>query len=365
MTRTFLTRSSLCNPALFAALSLTSAVAAGCGDPLVTAQDRGDVVLGLHGSALADAPPSGTLSAGVLFMRLVGKPSDSAGGGGGGGGSGEPPRGRTFELETEIVLGQISGSLPADFSVELAAPERTYSFDTNIRYLNLDGTYADGVFSTDHAPDGVRIGHLVIGPASELAALPRKIPVDLGNSRGVGATLRPYLANTTISSYQIIFAEGVGAGDVIYPTTSSSGEVSGGIAISNGYTLVDARTYLGAVQWQECANDNLDVRDRPEYAACLAANTGRISCDQACDPSSRDALLACQQACAEQYPGQLNDSGCLWQVAQPDVDRLCGAEKVPNPSQLRLVDENESLSVKLGDDDIKNGLWFLHVTSQP
>lgn len=349
------------NPVLVAGLSLAASLwAAGCGDPLVTAQDRGDAVLGVHGQALSSAPVTQELSAAVLFMHIVPKDAGPADGGGGG----QPPgRRQGLALQSQIIPGQIEGSFPAAFSVELNAPDRTYPFDSDIIYRNLDGTDAYGIFAEQHAPKGVRIGHLVIGPAAELASLPQELWFDPNVARSLGYVLRPYLPNTTITPYQVVYAEGVSSGDVLYPTRTSDGGVTGGLSISDGFSLVDARTYLDAVRWQECANDRLrEAYADPEYQACRAANQGRISCVENCRGPDPDAIPACHAACEAQYPGQLDANGCLWQTAQPEIPQTCGAEKVPDPTQARLVGEDESLSVKLGDDDVKDGIWILHVT---
>jgi hypothetical protein len=321
--------------------ALTVLCAAACltaCDALVTAEDRGDVVFGVHGQALSrtSGAPASEYEVGVLFMRVL-YPARP----------GSNPKG---QLETEFVRGTITGDFPAQFRVELTRRPAAYPYNTNIIYLNLDGTQSDGVFYGANAPDGVRIGQLTIGPADELAALPSSIEVPL-QQRTFGGALAPYLVKTTITSYQVIYAEGVGPGDVIYPTYNG-GKIMGGKPISNGFTLVDARTYFTSILWQECTNGLLPaIYMDPAYSACVAANSGRIGCNENCthlipDPGAYEACLA---QCAASFPGQLDRNGCLFQVAGPQIDATCGPERTPHPDQLRILNELDSLSVVLGD----------------
>ena len=78
--------------------------------------------------------------------------------------------------------------------------------------------------------------------------------------------LAPYLPNTTLTSYQVIYAEGVEAGDVIYPKfTRGRHRGRHRQADLGGFTLVDARTYFEATTWQECAGEVYgDTYDTPE-----------------------------------------------------------------------------------------------------
>jgi hypothetical protein len=327
---------------------------AACGDPLVTADDRGDPLLfALHGEVLDTADPplqAEDLEVAVVFLRDVFRRNELI-----------------STLQIEVIPGTVEGDFPAEFRVTLADSPTVYSWEEDLIYLNLDGTAATGVFTVGHAPDGVRIGQLAIGPRAELDALPTEIDIAL-NQRTMGPALAPYLPSTTITSYQVIYAEGVGPGDVIYPTRvpATDGEITGGQPIADGFTLVDARTYFEATIWQECANGLLlPVYDKPEYAACLAENANLVSCNDECaqnhanTPEEYDACLA---DCAATYPDELDRNGCLFEVAQPDIDALCGPEKTPSPDQLRILDPRDALSVTLGADDIKAGLWFLHAT---
>jgi hypothetical protein len=224
----------------------------------------------------------------------------------------------------------------------------------------LDCDWSSDVCSSDL---GVRIGHLVIGPADELTSLPPEISFSIGEVDTLGEVLAPYLPNTTISSYQVIYAEGVAKGTVIYPTRTD-GVLGGGLPISAGFTLIDARTYFAATIWQECASAiTRRYEQTPEQAACEAANQDRIRCAARCNGSLPD-VLSCQKECAAAFPGQLDRNGCLLQLARPELEATCGAERVPRPEELTILGEADSLSVVLGDDDVKAGLWMLHATMQ-
>src|SRR5215470_15314652 len=106
-------------------LLLTAAGVTACGDALVTAEDRGDIVFGIHGQAVSHTGSSADdYVVGVLFVRVVfpGVPSLDDG----------------DRLETEVVRGRIAGQFPAQFHVELIETPKAYPYDINILYLNLD-----------------------------------------------------------------------------------------------------------------------------------------------------------------------------------------------------------------------------------
>jgi hypothetical protein len=330
------------------AVAMGGAAVASCGDPLVTAQDRGDAVFGVSGKVRsAGLPPTEELTAAVIFVRVGLKP------------------GQDFEaqLETEVIPGTIEGTFPADFRVDIDQKPRAYPYNVNVHYINLDQTLNYGVFDAAHSPNRVRIGHLAIGPASELAALPETISFSTKDDSTIGKPLAPYLPNTTITPYQVLYAEGVEKGDLLYPErTTMSGPV-GGTQIQAGFTLVDARTFLEATEWQQCARAiAVPAEQRPEHRTCVTNNAQRVGCVDACFQTSRDDLPACHAACAAMYPGQLDRYGCTRQVAGAEIDAACGPEKVPLPEQLQILDEDASLSVTLGEDDIKAGMWILHAT---
>jgi hypothetical protein len=332
-------------PSILSAV-LLSAIAA-CGDPLVTADDRGDPVFAVHGQAVDPLHelPASDYRVAVLFLRttLTTEPTQK------------------LELETRVMPGTISGAFPAAFHVDFDAPPVVYPYDLNIVYGTIGGGQTTGVFDARHAPDGVRIGQLVIGPAAELDALPHLIPMAL-EDRTIGAVLAPFLPHTTVTSYQVIYAEGVGAGDVIYPAVYPD-HVAGGLPISDGFTLVDARTYFEATIWQECANRVLnDTYGTPAYATCLADNAPLIDCVATCDSAPGGRTPACYDHCKATYPDQIEHGACLFQVAQPALDATCGPEQKPRENQVHVVPPGTPLSVTLGDDDVRAGLWILHVT---
>jgi hypothetical protein len=347
-----LPKEDLMKSSTFVGVALATAGLVGCGDPLFTARDRGDAVLNLRGQALNQ---SGHLSSsgfdvGVLFTRAT-------------------PQ--TGILETEIVKGTLTGDFPTQFQVQLTPPKVAYPITGDIIYANLDGTETFGVFSAERSPSGVRIGHLLVGPTAELDALPAKIPFSLSESRTIGGKLAPFLPTTTITGYQVIYAEDVRQGDVIYPTVpprvypNYDVRIEGGTQIKDGYTLVDARTYMTSVIWQECANTIVgDARVRPEFQACLQANSDLINCSNGCASGSRnpEQNRVCREGCYSSFPGQIDSNACLRQVSKPQVDATCGAEKTPRPEQIQVLADSDSLSVTLGADDVKAGMWVLQIS---
>ena len=335
---------SILSPIGLAALA-TSSLAA-CGDPLVTKQDRGDAVFGLHGqvAAGADGAPTDDYQVAVLFLRVL---------------IDRELFGR-YTLETEVIPDSRSGSFPAQFQVELTEVPTVYPYDLNIIYGNLFGAASDGVFATTNAPDAVRIGHLVIGPPDELAALPAQLAFSLPENRALGNVLAPYLPHTTITSYQVIYAEGVEPGDVIYPTYTYT-SITGGMAISDGFTIIDARTYFDATIWQECAGERLASASQTElddFQVCEQKNAALIQCVDGCLFTGDSG---CKAECRRMFPGQIDRIECAMQ-AIPELFEQCGPLQEPRPEQLHILDPLDPLSVTVPDDDIKAGLWVEHAS---
>ena len=88
-----------------------------------------------------------------------------------------------------------------------------------------------------------------------------------------------------------------------------------------------------------------------ERSACLAANRGLGDCLAQC------SLATCQQACVARFPGQIDQDACLAQAILPKFVEACGPPLTPRPYQVRVLDANAPISVTLGSDDIRDGLW--------
>ena len=322
--------------------AIAAACLTACGDPLITAQNRGDAVFGLHGrvtSVNGGALPDDYV-VGVLFLRSLEHTEDF-----------------TLTTETEVVLGTLEGDFPSQFHVELTQAPAVFPFDVSIQYVGS----SDGVFWPTFSPAGVRIGQLVIGPAAELAALPSHIEGDF--ERTTGKALAPYLPNTTVTPYQVIYAEGVEPGDVIYPTYVPINHIEGGMPITDGFTLVDARTFFNAVIWMECSIPVISrYLETPELQACYEANPDRIACYVECASTGMDTPDNCTRTCAAEFPDQLDSFECQRRVAGAELDATCGPERTPDRRDLRILDPEDPLSVTLGKDDIKDGLWLMHVS---
>ena len=329
-----------------AALVVASWLAA-CGDPLLTAQDRGDGVFGVHGSVEQPGHglPGSDYEVAVIYLKAVLNLA--------------PRSSLPYQVETEVIPGSIAGTFPAEFRVELDQAPEASPWEDRIIYQNLGTGRTDGVFSLGHAPAGVRLGQLMIGPAKEIAALPTLIDFAPGESRSMHRTLAAFLPNTTITGYQVIYAEGVKPGDVIYPTyVASRGESVGGLAIANGFTLVDARKYFAATTWEACADSLVGpLYDVPAFTGCIEANAGLLDCLTRCTSS------ACQRACEGTFPGQLDQDGCLAKTAVPKLEASCGPVLSPRPYLVEILPKDAQLSVVLGEDDIKPGLRILQSTT--
>lgn len=336
-----------------AAVAATSLAA--CGDSLFTAQERGDSIVQVRGKALnpGENVPATKYDVGVLFMRHVWNWTDFT----------------EYYLDVEFVKGTLTGNFPADFQVELAAPKETYPHNGISLYETWDGGLGLGTFSgnQDDAPEGMRIGHLVVGPKAELAALPRRINIQPGippHGLTFGELLKPYLPNTTITSYQVLYSEGVTERTRMY-RFAAAGAFNEGIPIDEGYTVLDASTFTRSVQWSECAKSQGEAAvASPLYQSCIAYSAPLEACYSACmrDHATPEQQIACYSVCDQTYPDMVHDYVCFRRAIRPIAEVACGPEIKPDLAKLKVLSPTDSLSVRLGEDDVKSGLWVLHST---
>src|SRR3954463_16758041 len=96
-----------------------------CGDPLLTAQDRGDGVFGVHG--MVEQPdhgiPGADYEVAVIYLKAVLNLT--------------PRNGLPYQVETEVIRGSIDGSLPAGFHVDLTDAPAVSPWEDRIIYSNL------------------------------------------------------------------------------------------------------------------------------------------------------------------------------------------------------------------------------------
>ncbi len=322
---------------LFAAAWLTA-----CGDPLLTAQDRGDPVFEVDALVQnADGTPlASNYQIAVLYLTIQ---YDF-----------EVPSSRWIEAEVRVAA--TADVQAGALRVGLTGAPAVFPWTSGLVFHSNvgDAGITTGAFSHLHPPDGVRIGALVIGPADELAAVPTRLDV-LDPLDTFEASLAPYLPDTTITGFRVVYAQGVESGDLMNPAFSPSyDEIADGVAISDGFTFVDARAYFEATTWQVCAYDQVDpVYDPGRFEACITANQGFIDCLEQC------SIATCQQACAAAFPGQLDIDACLANTALPELIAACGAPLSPRPYQMEVLSPGAALSVTLGVDDVRRGLWII------
>jgi hypothetical protein len=345
--------------ATFVSAALAATSLAGCGDSMFTAQERGDSILNVRGQAISaagDTAAATDYEVGVLFMRHLWNWAD----------------GRESALDVEFVKGTLTGNFPADFQVELVPPTETYPHDGLSVYESWDGKIGLETFSgnQEDSPRGMRIGHLVVGPKAELAALPRRIDIPLGLTPPrltFGELLTPYLPTTTITSYQVLYAKGVDEKTRMYRLSVSgpSDSLGEGFPVQEGYTLLDASTFTRSVQWSECAKTKrAEARVSLQFQTCLQANAALANCLSTCqvDYSTPLERIACYDRCDETYPDLLSEYECLLLAQRPLAEAACGPEVAPDLEKLKVLSPTDSLSVRLGEDDVKTGLWVLHST---
>lgn len=340
----------------FVSAAIAASSLAGCGDSMFTSQDRGDPILSVRGQALnesAEPSPATDYDVGVLFMRHVWNWADIT----------------EYYLDIEFVKGTITGSFPAEFQVELQPPAETYPHNGISLYETWDGRLGLGTFSGNQndAPRGLRIGHLVVGPKAELAALPRRIDISPGTppfNLTFGALIKPYLAKSTVTSYQVLYADGVSPQTRMY-RFAMHGSYNEGIPIEQGYTLIDATTFTRSVEWSECAKSKREAAlASPLYARCIADNAPLEACYAACvrDYSTPEERVACYTVCDDTYPDMVRESTCVNRAIRPLAEAACGPEVLPDIAKLKVLSPIDRLSVRLGEDDVKTGLWVLHST---
>jgi hypothetical protein len=335
--------------------ALATTCLAGCGDSLYTAQDRGDTILNVRGQALStggETPLATDYDVGVLFMRHVWNWTNFD----------------EYYLDVEFVKGTLIGNFPAEFTVQLDPPAETYPHNGISLYESWDGDLGLATFlGAEEAPEGMRIGHLVVGPKAELAALPRRIDIPRGtapSSLTFGEMLKPHLPKTTVTSYQVLYSEGVSKTDRMY-RFAESGRYNEGIEIKEGYTLLDATTFTRSVQWSECARSKRAEAEASElYARCLADNAPLEVCYDACvdNYSTPEQRIACYTVCDETYPDMVRESACMERAIRPLAEAACGPEAKPQLDKIKVLSPIDPLAVRLGEDDVKTGLWVLHST---
>lgn len=302
-------------------------VLAACSDPAPDLADR-------H-----PAPQVAHDEVAVLFMNVALHASGS----------------QPSELHLEVIRANTSGHVPDAFRLALPHPPALFPvIPTFPEPLFPDGEI-DPVFLQPRAPAAAAIGQVVIGPASELDALPAAIPFDfLFGRRNMGELIAPYLPHTTITGYQVIYAEGA-ADAAIYPTFAALG--LDGQPITDGLTLVDARDYFQGIVWHVCSEGPLGATlASPVYAACQADNHALIDCLDRCD--GEDACTACRT----RFPEQIDRDHCLFEAAQPALLAACGPQRIPSPDQIEILDDHATLSVTPADD-IRSGILIQHFSS--
>jgi len=339
------------------AFVLSTVALSGCGDALISDDGRGDPLFSVQGRAvdleegLIETEPA----VAFLFMHVVTP-----------GRFGTPEN--TYTANFELIFGQVRGSVPTRFAASLQERPQAYPFDNNVVYLNLDGSAAPGVFSADNAPEAVRVANLVIGPLDELLGLPATVALEPDESgvlrNTLGRKLSELLPRSTISPYQVVYAEGVGDENMIYPERNSRdpSRLQGGLPVSEGFTFLDTRRYMASTMWQVCANRVVSKHaSAPGVKAC-AGSSLRQGCYQACPGIDRDELSTCRAGCDREYPNEPTANDCLRNAASSELLEICGPEATPSADQVFLLASSDAdISVTVGVDDVKEALWILHL----
>lgn len=337
--------------ATFSAALAAFAALSACGDPLLTAQQRGDEILTIQGQVLADegAGPAADYSAAVVFTRQVWEKTEAY-------------------TEFEVVHGKIEGEFPASFQIDLEPPAAVFPHSQHTPYFGWNHNLVVTPIQGEVNDEGLRHGHLVIGPRAEFDKLPSRRP---GTGSDGGRLLKLLLPKSTITAYQVLYYKAK------HPTRmfvlDYPGDTSGshfiGVPTSPGYTFFDTRQMTTAITWNQCAKSRLPLaRETPEFHACLAASDALTRCFADCSsryPTDPEARFTCILACDAMYPDLLTEEECQRQAALPLIAATCGEEVRINPKEIHVLGLGDKLSIQLGNDDASMGLPVAHVTRVP
>jgi hypothetical protein len=170
-----------------------------------------------------------------------------------------------------------------------------------------------------------------------------------------------------------------------------------GHKIDDGFSLVDASRFFYGAAYGRCQSSVWDATyEDPKYAECLADNAELVACVEKCETEMHatnpgedrteeqtlawnDVYTGCFDLCERAHRDQLTSNECLQTVAAPTVLAKCGkdpyaicvldeerteGEAVNLPDVCRfgeiILDPAKSLTVTIGDDDVKAGLAALY-----
>ena len=329
-------------------LSLFALITAACGDPLVTAETRGDPLFSVQGTVtqgLLEAPPAGSLEVGVLWLNWL-----------------ESDGSVLVEATPADVIGD---ALPAAFDVSvLRAPSDRMLGTTLV-------SYDEGGGSTQPVDrNRVAFGVVVVAPQGTFAALPESASMAEFISSS-GATPGPLLSSFTyVSPFTVRYVKNASVEGLTIR------DINGVTSALVDFTVFDVDAWARGTETAACRDRKMgegwatdEVNDC--IAAARSANDGALACREACgstsdtrDEAALQTIVDCQAACPAGRTSQDIENTCLYswfETQQGAVDAACGPQPDPAAADFRnsrRLSPSETLTLPLGEGDIRGALTF-------
>jgi len=313
--------------------SIAVLTAGACGDPLMTAQERGDPLFSVRGTVtkgLLAGPPAVAQEVGVLWLNVL---DDNS----------------TVLVEV-TPADAIGNTLPAAFDVSvLNAPSDRMLGKSLIGY-DENGNRIDTV-----ARDRVGFGVVVVAPEGTFASLPESTTVLEFISAG-SATPGPLLQSFTyVSPFAVGYVRGADTSSVTYR------DINGVESLLTDFTIFDISTWARDIDTAVCRDSAIgEARQAPEVQQCIVETStgGALFGLDRCEDSDGDGLFDSNPG-VDCYVDQGDiESNCVTAfniVRADEIDAICGVRDF-GAQGFRRVADGESLTLTLGDGDIRRAL---------
>jgi hypothetical protein len=292
-------------------IPIIALAAAACGDPLVTAETRGDPLFSVRGSVsqgLSTAPTT-PLEVGVVWLNR--KEGDN-----------------TVAVET-TPADAIGATLPAEFDISILRAPSDRMLGTTLVSYTEDLQSARAIDR-----NRVAFGLLVVGSEGTLASLPTSSDLNdifLPGTATPGALLQRF---SYVSPYTVRYVKGA----TIEGLTIR--DANGAVSALNDMTVFDVTPWADAIEVAACRDRLLAEGEGTAVSAC--AETERAASPER---DRSEIVSECQTTYRNSRAGEL--------------DAACGAQTDPTASDfrnIRRLGTSERVNLALGVDDVRNAL---------
>ncbi len=326
-------------------LSLFALAAAACGDPLVTAETRGDPLFSVRGTVSQGLSPvaSTPLEVGVIWLNR--------------------DEGTNSVAVETTPADAIGATLPADFDVSILRAPSDRMLGTTLVSYTEDLQSARAIDR-----NRVAFGLLVVGPEGTLASLPAASDVNdiFQPATGTpGALLQRF---TYVSPYTVRYVKGATAEGLTIR------DANGEVAPLNDMTVFDVTPWAAGIEVGVCRDRVLSEGETASVSTCAeqqsAAAPGRDRSEivDECRASYRQSRSgAADAACGQQPSGSTDACGDVMCMRYCEFGFLIGADGCPVCScnteppgsdfrNVRRLGASEQVSMALGVGDVRNAL---------